>query len=150
MSKRKRCAAKVVRGDLLGVFGTGRVFSVRCPKLAAPGRRICRTHVAMKETRRRHVHDEATREQTRRRRERRRRDKKARAHAHVTLRRRQKAARRARKAKEPGTKPGSAFLPTSRKKGKRYGNDNARRNQRQAFFSCVNHLRMLAHEKNAA
>ena len=114
MSKRKRCAAKVDRGDLLGVFGTGHVFKIRCPKLAAPGRRICRTHLAMKENgHQRYERTEDAQERTRRRRERARHEKEARAVAHVLIRRRQKAARAAQKAKEPGAKPGSQrFLPT--------------------------------------
>lgn len=91
--KRKRCTAKVERG----VDGTA--VKVRCPKLAATGRKICRTHVAMKKKRERFGGD------TRRRPERMRHEKQARANAHVLLRQRQKAARRTQKAKEPGTNP---------------------------------------------
>ena len=108
MSKRKRCASKVEVGDVLGVFGTGNTFKIPCPKLATPGRRICRTHLAMKEKRQRYVLSVDALERTRRRRERRHHEKEARANALVMLRRRQKASRRAQKAKEPGAKPGSS------------------------------------------
>ena len=134
MSKRKRCAAKVEVGDLLGVSGTGNIFKVPCRKLAAPGRKICRTHLALKKKGQRSVRSGDAQERMRRRRERRRREKEARADAHVLIRQRQKAARR-QKAKEPGTKPGSqdSFHPQT-KKGKRYDNyDTHHAHRRQGF-----------------